>query len=72
MSSVQSVSRSEAELAMKTSRGVPHRQLEPLTLFHLRDALMVCGKQNFLHLATRKFFLNYSNISIYMYQQEYQ
>lgn len=38
---VASVSHSEAELAMMTSRGAPAQQMKPLTLFHLRDALMV-------------------------------
>ena len=38
-SSVKSVS--EAELAMVASKAAMTRRLEPLTLFHLRDALMV-------------------------------
>jgi hypothetical protein len=37
--SVKSVS--EAELAMVASKAAMTRRLEPLTLFHLRDALLV-------------------------------
>lgn len=37
----QAVTVGEAELAMMASRGTPSKRLEPLTLFHLRDALMV-------------------------------
>lgn len=38
---VQPGNLNEAELAMATARGTPAKQLEPLTLFHLQDALMV-------------------------------
>jgi len=33
---------SEAEEALVAAQGAPVKQLEPLTLFHLRDALQVC------------------------------
>lgn len=39
--SVKVLTHKEAELAMMAARGAPSKQLEPLTLFHLRDALMV-------------------------------
>ena len=39
--SVRVLNRKEAELAMMAARGAPSKQLEPLTLFYLRDALMV-------------------------------
>ena len=52
--SVKSVS--EAELAMVASKAAVTRRLEPLTLFHLRDALMV----NKCHQNTRTIVLMHS------------
>ena len=41
IASVGALARNEAELALMAAKGAPGKQLEPLTLFHLRDALMV-------------------------------